>query len=100
MNAYLVELNNRTKIQIDEDELMKVMNSIDSGSSVFLKKGIIANPNHIVDIVLDTERIGVVNEYNRINGHAIGLGTEKPKRLQPLLDDFAEMKSKMKQLRT
>jgi hypothetical protein len=92
---YKVELSNRTNIPIDESEINAVLNGVKNNQSISLKKGFIINPNHIIDIVLDTDRIKEVNEFNSLNAHAIREGMIKPKKLEPLKDDFQNIRSKL-----
>jgi len=94
--AYKVELSNGTKIQIDVEEVDKVLKAVNAGSAVILKRGIIANPNFVVDIVPDYERITEVVNENKLNAHAIKQGERKPAGLLPLNDEFADLRGQLK----
>lgn len=52
---YIVELSNRSTIEIDADEVAKVAEAISNGTFVKVRKGFI-NPSFVVDIVPDKER--------------------------------------------
>lgn len=93
--AYKVELSNKTVIRIDVDEFEKVVQAIATGSSVMLRQGFIANPNHIVDVVPDRERITEIIEWNQNNQHAIKYDGAKPKELLPLNDEFTAVREKI-----
>uniref|UniRef100_A0A6M3XYL5 Uncharacterized protein n=1 Tax=viral metagenome TaxID=1070528 RepID=A0A6M3XYL5_9ZZZZ len=53
--SYVVEMSNKTKIQIDPDELPKVIQALKEKSLVRVKRGIF-NPAFFVDIIKDEER--------------------------------------------
>ncbi len=89
--AYLVELSNKTKIQIDPNELPRVLEGIKSGNPVIVRQGIF-NPSFFVDIVQDEKRITEVMEDNKLRKFAIEQGMEKPVQLKPLKDIFEESK--------
>ena len=93
--AYKVELSNKTVIRIDVDEFEKVVQAIATGSSVMLRQGFIANPNHIVDVVPDRERITEIIENNRLNDFAIKHEGKKPMELLPLMDEFQVVREKI-----
>ncbi len=52
---FIVQLSNKTEVQIDSDELQKITEGIRTSSPVRLKLGII-NPNFIVAVIPDRER--------------------------------------------
>ena len=95
LKAYKVELSNKTTIRIDVDEFEKVVQAIATGSSVMLRQGFIANPNHIVDVVPDRERITEIVESNRLNDFAIKHEGKKPMELLPLMDEFQVVREKI-----
>ena len=90
-NCYLVELSNKTKIQIDPDELSKVLEGIKSGMPVIVRQGIF-NPSFFVSIVKDEKRITEILESNERDRFNIEHGNSKPKQLRPLSDIFREVK--------
>lgn len=92
--CYLVELSNKTKIQIDPDELPKVVEGIKSGNPVVVRQGIF-NPSFFVSIVHDEQRITQILEFNETIRFQISQGTAKPDKLEPLSDIFAEMRDKL-----
>lgn len=94
--GYIVELNNRRTIQIDEDEVLKIVDAQRSGSAVFLRKGYIANPNQISDIVLDVARMERLAAWNSQHRTEIREGKMKVQELTQLADDFAEIREKLK----
>lgn len=65
--AYLVNLSKGEPVQIDEEELAKVVQALQAGSIAILKQGII-NPSYVISITPDTQRIREwledVNKYN------------------------------------
>ncbi len=89
--TYLIELSNKTKIQIDPDELESVLQGIKSGNPVRVRQGIF-NPSFFVSIVEDTKRIKALIEHNNRNDFNIKQGYEKPAKLKPLKDIFKEIK--------
>ena len=91
--CYLIELSNKRSIQIDPEELPKVLNGIKSGSPVILKRGIF-NPSFFVDIVEDDKRIMEVVEHNRTIDFQIKNGMAKPSKLEPLKDIFEKVRGK------
>ena len=97
--AYKVELSNGTKIKIDIEEVEKVIQASSDGSAVILKRGIIINPNFVMAIVPDYERIEVVQEANRINQFAIKEGLMSPERIIPLPDGFVALKAKIGEIK-
>lgn len=54
---YLVQLSNKTEVQIDADELPLITEGIKTSSPILLRSGII-NPSFIVCIIKDEERMG------------------------------------------
>lgn len=76
---YLVQLSNKTKIPIDEDELQNVLAGIQAGNPVKVRQGIF-NPSFFVTIVEDEDR-------QPINHFTDGL-VERPN----LPDIFANLK--------
>jgi len=93
--AYKVELSNKTIIRIDVEEFEKVVAAIATGSSVMLRQGFIANPNHIIDIIPDRERITEIIEWNQNNQHGIKYDGVKPKELMPLKDEFEAVRGRI-----
>ena len=79
--AYLIEMSNGRKIQIDPDELPIVIASIRKGVPVKVKQGFF-NPSFFVDIIQDKDRLYLIKE--RID-----------KEIPPLLDIFENMNLKL-----
>lgn len=52
---YIVQLSNKTDVQIDSDELEKITEGIRTASPIRLKKGII-NPSFIIAVIPDRKR--------------------------------------------
>ena len=93
--GYIVELNNRRTIPIDEDEVIKVVEAQKSGSAVFVRKGYIANPNQISDIVVDVARMERLAAYNSMHREEIKSGKRKMQELTRLPDDFAAIRERL-----
>lgn len=53
---FLVQLSNKTEVQIDSDELMLITEGIRTASPILLRRGII-NPSFIVCVIPDEERM-------------------------------------------
>ena len=69
INALLVIMSKGKPIQIDGDEVGKVMQAVQTGNMVKVRQGII-NPSFIVNIVRDDERTRAFNEeVNSILDH-------------------------------
>lgn len=66
VQAYLVYLSNGTKIQIDEDEVPKLVQGINSGSVVIVRQGII-NPSYFVAVEKDRERVRAFLDETKYN---------------------------------
>ncbi len=97
MNAFIVNTS-KGSVQIDADEVNKVLQGIASGSPVVVRQGII-NPSYFVSIVEDLDRISehrrAVSDTMRKNEQYEKLGIGKPQELpemQPLQDIFKEIK--------
>lgn len=98
MNCFLVEMSTKKNIQIDEDEIKKVIQGIKKGNPIIVRQGII-NPSFFVDI---TEDKGRINEYEknvirikRENKQVeyMKIGNMRPiPKMQPLKDIFKKMK--------
>lgn len=54
--AYLVQVSRGDAVQIDQEELPKVVAAMQSGAPCVLKRGII-NPSYVTSVVPDRERI-------------------------------------------
>lgn len=54
--AYLVQISGGTSIQIDEDELPKVIYAIQNGKVAMVKQGVI-NPSYVTCVVEDKKRV-------------------------------------------
>lgn len=80
IQKYLVHLT-KAKIQIDEDEVGKVLRGIEVGSVVVVRQGII-HPSYFVAIVRDDARI---KEYHSENEYKRG---EQIKPIGNLIDIF------------
>lgn len=94
--AYLVNVSKGDAIQIDEEEVQKVIQGVAQGQVVVVKTGII-NPSYFVSIVEDKKRVGEwwnntkYDEEARLKGipplktiftHATGLkGKLEPEKL-------------------
>lgn len=59
---YIVQLSNKTEVQIDSNELTLIADGIKSGSPIRLKRGII-NPSFIVCVVPDMKRYEAMFEF-------------------------------------
>lgn len=85
--AYIVELSTGGKIQIDEDEVAKVVQGMQSGSVIVVRQGII-NPSFVGGITPDKDRIKAWLDECRY-GH--GQGDQiRARGLLPLGDIFKE----------
>lgn len=73
-------------IQIDPDELAKVVEGSASGKAIVLRKGIIVNPNTISNIVEDTERRAMFLDKVRYDA------PRREKGMEPLKNIFKDMK--------
>lgn len=54
--AYKIQLSRGADIQVDQEEVEKVINGMTSGALIALKQGIV-NPSYIVAVVEDGERV-------------------------------------------
>jgi len=87
--AYLVQVSRGNPIQIDEDELPKILAAMQSGSPAILKQGIV-NPSYITSVVPDKERISLWLEDTKYDGSKRALGI---KPLAELIDRTEVLKS-------
>ena len=78
--AFKVIMSSGNPIKIDEEELEKVKLGINTGKPVIVKQGLI-NPNFLVEIVSDEER---VNEWVEITKHNFGYEDEIKNGIVPL----------------
>ncbi len=87
--AYLVEMSNKTKIQIDVEELPQILEAIKNGSIVKVRQGFF-NPAFFVDIIKDEERTysierGIDNEISALqdifDGYKLIAGADGIKKL-------------------
>lgn len=88
--AYLAELSTGRKIKMDPEEVPKLMQAIATGAAVVLKQGIITNPNHVVDIVLDMDRISA-NTNNVFDPQTLRQG--KITEIRELTDEFSDLRA-------
>lgn len=95
MQAFIAATSTGKKHQVDEDELPKLMEASATGSACILRRAIILNPNHVVDVYLDDERTRELNERNYRNSHDIKQGTKQLETLEPLPDLFADLRAKL-----
>lgn len=105
--AYIVRMSVKNMdVQIDADEVVKVIQGITTGNPIMVKQGII-NPSFYVGIVEDNHRISeylreinVVLENNRMfKEHGIGQ-LQQPKDFEKLKNIFdgLQLSDKTKQL--
>lgn len=86
MNTYKIVMMNKHEIQIDEEEVSKVLKGIMNSSPVILKQGIF-NPSTYSHIVEDRSRLFTEQKTNE-NGHYVGAAT----KCTELKDIFADIK--------
>jgi hypothetical protein len=99
--AFKIVLSNKSSIQIDEEELQKVIKGITSGQPVIVRQGIF-NPSFFISITEDNERIkeyfDEINEVNKANEnynkYEIGEKKEMPefKKLDNIFGDIKLLK--------
>lgn len=87
IKAYLIELSNKRTIQVDSDELPKVIEAIKTGSPAIVRQGIF-NPSFFVSIVQDEQRVKVITERNEGRRWLIEQGEAEPEELKPLSNIF------------
>jgi len=97
MNAFIVNTS-KGSVQIDGDEVNKVLQGIASGSPVVVRQGII-NPSFFVNIIEDVERIcehkrdiaDVMRKNEQFEKYGVGQKQEYPE-LEPLKNIFSDIK--------
>jgi hypothetical protein len=92
--AYLVQLSKGDPVKIDEDELPKVLQAIQSGNPAIVRQGIV-NPSYITSVVPDKDRI---EQWLRECRYGHGQGDEARARGIKSLDDIMKTKEIAKQL--
>lgn len=98
--AYILKISGQNDIPIDEEEILKAINAKKNKDEIVIfKKGIIFNANYIIGIFIDRDRMIEVIDSNKLNAHAIREGIKKPKEIESLSDDFAELRNNMKRLK-
>lgn len=97
-SAFIINLSRGEKIQIDEDELPKLVSGIKNGQVVIFRQGIV-NPSFIISIIRDTNRMKMFWEGERGLEFNKGAYPDKkfPEKLKikPLHDIFAEVRDKL-----
>lgn len=85
--AYLVIMSNKDPVQIDEEELEKIVVASTKGGLVVCKRGVV-NPSYVVDIQLDKERM---REWKESCRYGFGQGEENEKKgLDQLVPIYSE----------
>lgn len=80
--AYLVQMSKGDPVQIDQEELPKVITSMQSGKPCILKRGIV-NPSYVTSVVPDRDRISLWLEETKYDTTKRTLGM---KPLAELID--------------
>jgi len=97
-SAFIVNLSRGEKIQIDEDEVPKLVNGIKNGSVIIFRQGIV-NPSFIISIVRDMNRMRFFWEEEKSLEFNKETYPDKkfPKELsmKPLQDIFETIKDKL-----
>ncbi len=70
--AYIVQMSKGDPIQIDEEELQKVIEGANAGELIVVKQGVI-NPSYMVDIRPDKERL---RQWSRDCSYGLTQGEE------------------------
>lgn len=85
--AYKVVLSKGEPIQIDEEEVLKVIESANKGEIAVVKRGVI-NPSYMVSIEEDKERVG---QWLKETGYGDGQGEQIRQRgikgLKPIFSE-------------
>lgn len=94
--AYKVIMSRGPEIRIDQDELPKIMQSIETGMPVKVRQGIF-NPSFWVSVVTDEERVGAARrEMENIRKLNALSGEQKEwNGIQSLKDIFGETKLRL-----
>lgn len=85
--AFKVVMSKGDPIKIDEEEIDGVVEGMNTGKVIIVKRGII-NPSYLVTITQDGERVG---EWNKECGYGHGQGDAIRQRgIKPLQSIFGE----------
>lgn len=102
LKGYVITLSRGEKIQLDSDEMAKVINAIQTGSACKLRQGLF-NPSFYISIAEDSERMksfrDEVRSVKRNNHQDKEYGDGKFQRkipeFKPLKDIFADVPMKL-----